>query len=164
MTNRFSPARITRLILFCSILIILTYYITTVVTNPKKNDAQIPPLTKMCIDSRKTIVDQNITDLNCSYEDGINRLFYSVSDDYQKIIVNKYPFKGASISCQPFKLHTVIKRDPKISEQELSDYFEHHSRELCALAVNLNQENTEFNYVDQGNVPVMTLTYIPQNK
>ncbi|MBQ8707447.1 MAG: hypothetical protein IJ523_05120 [Succinivibrionaceae bacterium] len=162
MSHKFTPARIARLAVYLALIVASAYLITDRVTSPEKSDGKIPEFTAGCIRLRPVVVDENITDVNCSHENGVNRIFYSLSDSYRDEIAALFPISSAIISCEPEKVLRLIKRNEQITDEQIEAFF--RERKFCTGDADFFAGHTQYSYVDKNNAPVLVIDIVVDEK
>jgi hypothetical protein len=157
MSSDFTLKRTVRLLLSIGAIIAGTYFVMNHYTSPGSSEGGVPELTANCIKLKKIIVDENITDVNCSHENNTDRYFFSVSDDYKSKAEKEFPFTKLVINCSTRKPLTVVKRSSSISDEELNTFIS--ERNFCT-SQNFFTNNTEYCYVDKNNSPFITINFV----
>ncbi len=162
MLKKIIPNRIVRFLILAAIIIAIAMLVISQIAGEKHDDPTIPPFTAECIAQRSQVVNNKITDLNCSLENSTLRKFYSVSDEYLKELTDSIPVKKAIFTCKPFALKSYVGNQVNMSHEEISEKLLNSTFDFeknCYKDEKYQAKYAEINYVDKINSPVIVLSF-----
>lgn len=159
MSSHFTPKRSVRLLVSLVLIVAGTYFLMDYFTVPKSDVAKIPELTANCIKLKKIVIDENITDVNCSHENDTDRYFFSVSDEFRTKAEKEFPFKKLVINCRTKETVTVVKRSDTTADGELEEFIK--EKNFCTNQ-NFFTSHTEYSYVDHSNMPFLVIDFLTE--
>ena len=159
MSSHFTPQRSVRLLFFLVLIVAGTYFLMDYFTVPKSDEPKIPELTANCIKLKKIVIDESITDVNCSHENDTDRYFFSVSDEFKTRAEKEFPFKKRVINCRTKEAVTAVKRNDSTTDEELEEFIK--ERNFCT-SQDFFTSHTEYNYVDQNNMPFLVIDFLTE--
>lgn len=152
--------------IFVLIILVSGAYITNYFYGDKKivHDYNLS-FTKSCLNSKKLVVDDFITDVNCSLENNAKIIFYGLSKSALNELEQNIPVKSINFQCEPeFKLLSFSKRSSSknLSDNDINLFIqnyvtEHSFSSLCVTDDIFFAKQMNIVYVDQYNSPHFTV-------
>ncbi len=161
MSTAFTPRRILRLAAWLALITTATVMITEHYTTERTTPSQIPEFTASCIRMRSLVVDENITDVNCSLEDGVHQIFFSLSEPMRQQMEKDFPVRKLILQCgstQP--VVSMIRRSQDVTDQEVDSFIA--SRDFCNSSGIDGADHTRLIYTTEMNVPVTIIEFLPR--
>ncbi len=152
--RKISAARFVRTAAAISAIIAASAFTVYYVAGDKKAETEsgIHPFTQSCIDAKANL-KPGITDINCSFEYGRKRVYYTMTEDELAKIIAKVPAKAVTVGCTPFSVEFFIAANESAAAADIEAKLKEAGIQAFCKKDPDGAAYYELNYVDSRNTP-----------